>query len=189
VRAAAARASYCEHRLAAPVSLGTIGRSQPLRTGRGDRRDCSGSRKDSLRAKPVLSALDAHSWRASGLEALCSHKANGGQTLRLPGALRLGRRLHFTEREFSRLAGGLRSKVRERDTDETNAFRRRETTGDVRLDDRKFGIPRRATASRLARIVSTSHSGVSTTFQSCQNLATGPVSAAIRPSSGECRVI
>jgi hypothetical protein len=25
-----------------------------------------------------------------------------------------------------------------------------QTTGDVRLDDRKFGIPRRATASRLA---------------------------------------
>src|SRR5271157_4486064 len=38
------------------------------------------------------------------------------------------------------------------------------------------------------RNISTSHGGVSTTFQSCQNLATGVVSAPIRLPSGECQL-
>jgi hypothetical protein len=52
----------------------------------------------------------------------------------------------------------------------------------------KFGIPRRATASRLApkRIYKPRRGP--TTFQSCQSLGMGAVSAAIRLSSGECRL-
>src|SRR5580698_9596383 len=59
--------------------------------------------------------------------------------------------------------------------------------GDVRLDERNsasLGVRPRAVSPR---IVSTSHSGASTTFQSCQSLATRPASVAIRLSSGECR--
>ena len=48
-----------------------------------------------------------------------------------------------------------------------------------------LGVPPRAGPPRN---VSTSHGGVSTTFQSCQSLAMGAVSAAIRLSSGECRL-
>ena len=58
----------------------------------------------------------------------------------------------------------------------------RKTTGDLRLDERKIDIPRRATASRPAPERSTSRGGVSTIFQSSQSLAMGPVSAAIGPS-------
>ena len=47
-----------------------------------------------------------------------------------------------------------------------------------------LGVPPRAGPPRNE---STSHGGVSTTFQSCQSLAMGAVSAAIRLSSGECR--
>jgi hypothetical protein len=50
----------------------------------------------------------------------------------------------------------------------------------------RFGIPRRATACRSDPNVSTNHGGVSTTFQSCQSIAMGTVSAAIRLSPGEC---
>ena len=56
----------------------------------------------------------------------------------------------------------------------------------TRLDDRKFGIPGRATASGLPRHISTSRGGVSTTFHSCQSVAMGAVSAATRLSFGEC---
>ncbi len=38
------------------------------------------------------------------------------------------------------------------------------------------------------RNVSTSHGGVTTTFQSCQSLAIGAASSATRLSSGECRL-
>jgi hypothetical protein len=59
-------------------------------------------------------------------------------------------------------------------------------TGDARLDERKFGIRRRPTASGLSRSESTSYDGVSTTFHSCQSLAMGAASTATRLSSGEC---
>ena len=48
-----------------------------------------------------------------------------------------------------------------------------------------LGVPPRAGPPRNT---STSHGGVSTTFPSCQSLAMGAVSAAIRLSSGECRI-
>src|SRR3984957_1333406 len=64
----------------------------------------------------------------------------------------------------------------------------RKTTGDLRLDERKIDIPRRANASRPAPERSTSCGGVSTIFQSSQSLAMGPVSAAIGPSIWRMRV-
>jgi len=48
-----------------------------------------------------------------------------------------------------------------------------------------LGAPPRAGSPRNA---STTHGGVPTTFQSCQSLAMGTVSAAIRLLSGECRL-
>jgi hypothetical protein len=59
--------------------------------------------------------------------------------------------------------------------------------GDTRLDERKFGMFKRASASRPAPNISTRQSRVSTTFYSCQSLAMDALSATIGPSSGECR--
>jgi hypothetical protein len=47
--------------------------------------------------------------------------------------------------------------------------------------------PHRQKRPGSPRNASTSHGGIPTTFQSCQSLAMGAVSAAIRLSSGECR--
>ena len=52
------------------------------------------------------------------------------------------RQLRFTKREFSRFAGGLRSKVRERHADESNAFRRREHGPDQVQGDLMQLLPR-----------------------------------------------
>ena len=60
--------------------------------------------------------------------------------------------------------------------------------GDTRLDERKFGMFKRASASRPAPNISTRQSRVSTAFYSCQSLAMDALSATIGPSSGECRI-
>jgi hypothetical protein len=75
---------------------------------------------------------------------------------RQDGARAGGRRLHFTKRQFSRLTAGLRLKVREGHSDESNALRRREHGTDqfegdfmqpVPCLDRRFHRP--ATSGQL----------------------------------------
>src|SRR5271165_1485170 len=56
--------------------------------------------------------------------------------------------------------------------------------GDTHLDDRRFGIPQRATASQPAP----KHIYEPGRGQSCRSLAMGAASTATRMSSGECRM-
>ena len=55
-------------------------------------------------------------------------------------------------------------------------------------DSKDFGAAMARVEEEPLRNLPISHGGVSTTFHSCQSLAVGAASAAIRLSSGECRL-